>query len=158
MKVASYVVLVVTAAVLLYAAANDLRHYKVPNEVVLVLLGLFILYALLLRRWDSLLLDVGFASLMFLVLLVCYARRLMGGGDVKLLAVAFLWTGVHCALPFAALMFVFSMIYLVAVRLEWVNAQEVEGRRKIAFAPSIAAALILTFMLCLSRLNLFSGH
>jgi Flp pilus assembly protein protease CpaA len=71
---------------------------------------------------------------------------MMGGGDVKMLAVAFLWVGIECALVFAILLAVFIVIHLIVVKLGWAKVQELGGRKRIPFAPSIAAALIVTFM------------
>jgi prepilin peptidase CpaA len=71
-----------------------------------------------------------------------------GGGDVKILAVAFLWTGLSGALPFAILLALFASAHGLAAKLGWVKSQiTAAGRRRIAFAPSVAAALICTFML-----------
>jgi prepilin peptidase CpaA len=73
----------------------------------------------------------------------------MGGGDLKLLTVAFLWVGMGCALTFALLLLGFSATHVVAVRLGWADARQTghgEGG-KIPFAPSVAAALISVFML-----------
>jgi hypothetical protein len=47
---------------------------------------------------------------------------------------------------FAILLTVFIVIHLIAVRLGWAEVQELRGRKRIPFAPSIAAALIVTFM------------
>jgi prepilin signal peptidase PulO-like enzyme (type II secretory pathway) len=70
----------------------------------------------------------------------------MGGGDVKMLAVAFLWVGIECALVFAIFLTVSIVIHLIVVKFGWAKVQEVRGRKRIPFAPSIAAALIVTFM------------
>jgi Flp pilus assembly protein protease CpaA len=78
---------------------------------------------------------------------------LMGGGDLKLMTVALLWTGPHCALPFLIILVVFALLHALAARLDLVQAQRVEGRLKVAFAPSIAAGLIGIFLLgCLRPL------
>jgi prepilin peptidase CpaA len=45
-----------------------------------------------------------FAALMFVVMLAFYSIGWLGGGDVKILTVAFLWTGSSGALPFAILL------------------------------------------------------
>jgi prepilin peptidase CpaA len=150
---ASEVVLVVTAAVLLYAAHNDLRRYKIPNELIGALAALFLIHALVSGRWTSAHWNVAFAAVMFLAMLVIYSRRLMGGGDVKLLAVAFLWVGIDCALPFAVFLLLAAAIHTLAAKLGWAGMRSAEGdeRKRIPFAPSIAAALIGVFMLgCLA--------
>ena len=143
--------LVATAAILLWVAVNDFRSFKIPNNIILVLVALFCLYMLVSGRWVALHWHVAFAAFVFVMLLVCYAQNLMGGGDVKLLTVAYLWTGAHCALLFSLLMLVLAILHIVLVHFEWVQAQRIEGRYKVAFAPAIAGGLIGVFMSgCLS--------
>jgi prepilin peptidase CpaA len=149
----SQTVLVITAAVLVYAAFNDLQHYKIRNELIVVLAMLYGAHALLSGRWMTAHWNLAFAFFMFVVMCVFYSKRLMGGGDLKLLTIAFLWVGIGCALPFAILLLAFSAIHVVAVRLGWLEARQADygGSGKIPFAPSVAAALISLFMLgCLS--------
>ena len=104
----SQTVLILTGAVLFYAAFTDFRHYKIRNEVILVLVGLFLLYVLILGSWTTLAWNFGFAALAFLFMLYFYSMGLMGGGDLKLLTVALLWVGPFCATPFAILLFFFA--------------------------------------------------
>jgi prepilin peptidase CpaA len=146
---ASEIVLVVTAAVLLYAAHNDFRRYKIRNELIIALAILFFVHSLVSGRWSGVYWNIAFAVLMFAVMLPLYARHLMGGGDVKLLSVAFLWVGLDCAMLFAVLMLVFAGAHALAARLGWVGVARAEDdvRPRIPFAPAIAAALIGVFML-----------
>src|SRR5258705_5050414 len=85
----SHVVLVITAGVLFYVALTDLKYFKIRNELILVLAGLYILHALLSGRWISAHWNLGFAALMFSIMLYFYAQNAMGGGDVKILTIAF---------------------------------------------------------------------
>jgi prepilin peptidase CpaA len=146
-SIVSQEVLILTGAMLFYVALTDLRHYKIRNEVVLVLAALFFLHALLSGRWMVLHWNLGFAALLFLIMLYFYSKKLMGGGDLKLLTVAFLWIGPFCALPFAAFLLLFVGIHILAVKLKLVEAQIENGQKRLAFAPSIAAALIGVFMI-----------
>jgi prepilin peptidase CpaA len=85
---------------------------------------------------------------MFVVMLAFYGMGWMGGGDVKILAVAFLWTGFSGALTFALLLAAFSSLHGLAAKLGWVRSQGSEGgRQRIPFAPSVAGALICIFVL-----------
>jgi prepilin peptidase CpaA len=146
-------ILAITAAILFYAALTDLKHYQIRNELIAVLAGLFVLHALVSGRGPGMVWNIGLALLMFVVLLYFYSRSLLGGGDVKLLTVAFLWAGLACALPFAILLSLFAMIHVVAGKLGWADLQPTgaDKRSRIAFAPSVAAALIGIFMLgCLT--------
>jgi prepilin peptidase CpaA len=131
---------------LFYVALTDLRHYKIRNEVILVLAVLFFLHAFLSGRWTALHWNLGFAALLFLFMLYFYSKKLMGGGDVKLLTVALLWVGPFCVLPFALFLLLFVGIHILAVKLKLVEAQTENGQTRLAFAPSIAAALIGVFV------------
>jgi prepilin peptidase CpaA len=150
----SQVVLVITSCLLFYVGLTDLKEYRIRNELVLVLAGLFFLYAALSGRWVTIHWNIGFALLMFLIMLFAYTKNLMGGGDLKILTVAFLWVGVDCALLFSVLLFVFAALHTLAAKRGWLGAQTVDGRVRIAFAPAVAGALIGTFLLgCLEPLH-----
>jgi prepilin peptidase CpaA len=146
-------VLVMTAAILFYAALTDLKHYQIRNELIAVLGGLFLLHAFLSGRWPGIQWNFALALLIFVVMLYFYTQNLVGGGDVKLLTVGFLWAGIDCALPFAILLSLFAAIHAGAGKLGWAEVQRTgeDKRSRIAFAPSVAAALIAIFMLgCLA--------
>src|SRR5499427_7274151 len=115
----SQLVLVITAAALFYVAVADLKEFKIRNELILVLVGLFVVHASLSGRWVSAHWNLVFAVLMFCVMLYFYSQNLMGGGDVKILTVAFLWIGFGCALPFAVLLAVFAAVHVVAAKFGW---------------------------------------
>jgi Flp pilus assembly protein protease CpaA len=150
----SHVVLVITATVLFYVGLTDFKHFKIGNELILVLAGLFVAHALLSGRWVSAHWNLAFAALMFAVMLYFYAQSLMGGGDVKILTVGFLWVGFRCAFPFAVLLATFSAAHVVAAKFGWAEVQQVGDKKRIPLAPSVAAALILCFILgCLQPMS-----
>src|SRR5262245_12274434 len=99
----SQVVLVITAATLLYVAFTDLKEYQARNELVPLLAGLCFLHAALSVRWTTLHWNLVFALLMYAVMLSVYSQRLMGGGDLKVLPDALLWVRMRCELAFALL-------------------------------------------------------
>lgn len=145
------IVLIITATVLFYAARTDLREFKIRNNLVLVLACLYGVYAVVSGQWVTAYWNVGLALLMFVVLMVFYAQNWLGGGDVKILTVGFLWVGVRYALPFTLLLLIFAVGHVVmAHKFAWVNVRRVEGRTSIPFAPAVAAALIGVFALKLS--------
>jgi Flp pilus assembly protein protease CpaA len=150
----SHVVLVITAAVLFYVALTDFKEFKIRNEFIVVLAGLFVVHALLSGRWVSAHWNLAFATLMFCVMLSFYTQNLMGGGDVKILTVGFLWVGFGCALPFAVLLAIFAAVHVVAARFGWAQVQQVGDKKHIPLAPSVAGALILCFILgCLQPIS-----
>jgi prepilin peptidase CpaA len=143
----SHVVLVITAGVLFYVALTDFKHFKIRNELILVLIGLFVVHALLSGRWASAYWNLALAAFMFAVMLYFYAQNLMGGGDVKILTVGFLWIGLDCAFVFAVLMAIFAIIHVAAAKFGWVKVQQVGEHKRIPFAPLVAGAMIVCFML-----------
>ena len=147
LTICSQMILVLAAATLFYVAFTDLKQFTIRNELILVLAGLFLVHAILSGRWTDLPWNVAFAALMFLIMLYSYAQNWMGGGDLKLLAVAFLWTGPFDALPFAVLLAAFAGVHAALVKFNWANAQRVNGSVRVPFAPSIAGALIILFTL-----------
>jgi prepilin peptidase CpaA len=151
----SYVVLVITAATLFYVAMTDLREFRIRNELIIALACLFGIHSLLTGHWIDLHWNLAFAFLMFVILLYFYGQNWLGGGDVKILTVAFLWVGLRCAFPFAVLLLIFSIVHFVAAKFRWVSVRQIEGHQQIPFAPSVAAALIAVFMLgCLQPILL----
>lgn len=144
---ASLWVLVLTSATLFWVALTDFRNFRIRNEAVLLLAGLYLLHAAASGRSASIPWNVGFAILMVAGMSYIYAVNKMGGGDIKLLAVAFLWTGPWSVLPFALLLLVFSAIHYLAAWLGWATAEESPMGMRIPLAPSVAGALIGTFSL-----------
>jgi prepilin peptidase CpaA len=140
-------VMVVTATVLFYVAINDLREYKIRNEIVIVIVCLYGAYAFVSGEWVRAYWNVGIGLLMFAFLLIFYARGWLGGGDVKILSAGFLWAGDRYALPFSLLLLLFSCLHVMAVKSGLMAARIVRGRTVLAFAPSVAAALIGVFVL-----------
>ena len=144
---ASLWILLLTSATLFWVALTDFRNFKIRNDAVLVLAGLYLLYALASGRWSSVPWNVGFAALMLAGMIYLYATEKMGGGDLKLLAVAFLWTGPGLVAPFTLLLLAFVGLHYFAARFGWVAAQKSPIGLRIPLAPSVAAALISTFAL-----------
>jgi Flp pilus assembly protein protease CpaA len=65
---------------------------------------------------------------------------------VKLLTAAALWTGFDSALTFSVFLLAFSCLHVLLTKLKWMPSAQKNGREQIAYAPSIAAALIAVFM------------
>jgi|ERR1700728_3054361 prepilin peptidase CpaA len=136
-----------TIALLSYIGYADFRDLKIRNESLVLLLALYCLYALPQRSAINILFDVLYAIIVFGFLLVPYARRLIGGGDVKLLAVACLWTGTHCALVFSGALLVFIVLHLAALRTHSIVARNGNNVQLMPYGPSVAAALISALLL-----------
>jgi prepilin peptidase CpaA len=75
------------------AAIKDLRERRIPNRLTGGLAALYPVYVLVSPipvAWPA---AVGLAVVVFVVGLGLFARELIGGGDVKLIAALSLWAG-----------------------------------------------------------------
>ncbi len=85
--------LVLFAAALVWAAASDLLWLRIPNWIVVTIAALYPIYLLSAAQpvaWQGALVVAG---LVFAIGFALYSFRLLGGGDVKLLAAVALWAG-----------------------------------------------------------------
>ena len=140
-------ILVLTALTLFWVALTDLREFKVRNELVAILACLYIVYAIFSGAWVSMQWNFTFALLMLAGGVYAYSLQQIGGGDLKLLTVAFLWTGPRLAAPFVILLLAFTLVYYIAARLGFAVARRTSAGLRIPLAPSLAGALIGVFAL-----------
>lgn len=80
-------------ALLLVAALGDLWRFRIPNLVTLALAVLFLVAALPNAFEVAWLGHLGAGAVMLLIGAVGFRFRVVGGGDVKLLAATSLWLG-----------------------------------------------------------------
>src|ERR687891_350161 len=80
-------------ALLVLDAVIDLRERRIPNWLTGGVAALYPLYVLASPMTVAWLGALAVAAAAFLFGLVLFARQLMGGGDVKLIAAVTLWTG-----------------------------------------------------------------
>jgi Flp pilus assembly protein protease CpaA len=136
-----------TIALLCYIGIMDFRTFRIQNLSLMLLLVLYVLYAIIARSQYEILSNIILGVITFGLLLWFYAKRVLGGGDVKLVPVVCLWVGTHGALLFSALLLMLLGLHLVAARMGWARINSIGGRRAIPYAPSVAGALIGTIAL-----------
>jgi len=83
----------VFAAVMAIAAFEDFRRLVIPNLLPIVMCAMWPLYVASASSLHEVLAALGCALAVFAVGAVLFALNKLGGGDVKLLAVATLWAG-----------------------------------------------------------------
>ncbi len=133
-------------AVLASVIVDDLLHFRIKNSVI-ILLGLLSFTRLLAQpNLNVLLWHSVFAVFGFGLLIIAYLRGLIGGGDTKLLAVAFFWTGPETALTYSIFMFLLTLAYWAGAKFGPLPSQNIGGRLKIPFGPSIAGAWAINTM------------
>jgi len=82
-------------AMMAFAASSDLFTMTIANRVSLMLLGGFVLLALLTgMSAHDMLVHAGAAAAVLVVAFLCFIRGWIGGGDAKLAATTVLWLGV----------------------------------------------------------------
>ena len=136
-----------TVAVLFYVGFMDYRTFKIRNDWLLLLLVLYALLAFVDRTGAEVASNVILAVAMFAILLFFYTRGLLGGGDVKLMAVVALWINGQHLLPFSILLLAFICLHVAAAKLGWAPTKPMAGRTAISFGPALSGALIGAIML-----------
>ena len=101
----------------IYGALSDIRSYTIPNRVSYGLALLFLVYAAL--RWPELplLVHLGIGLLVFVICLVFWRLRWMGGGDVKFVAAISLWMGPERILVFMIFLSFLTLVFVTMLRL-----------------------------------------
>jgi len=103
LNVIEYFTLALFLGLLTLAAISDLRFYRIPNRISLLILTLYpahiVTYSGTIDWQVSLLL----ALVTFLSGFLLFSLQLMGGGDVKLLSATALWAGPELIFEFLAL-------------------------------------------------------
>jgi len=125
------IALAVFAAALLAAAFTDLRHYLIPNRYPAAIAAAYLLHAVNHPLADGLW-GLGIASIFFVVGAGLFATRVMGGGDVKLMAACALWAGPQFAAPFLQI----TTFAGAALALIWLTPM----RRLLPSAPGASIA------------------
>ncbi len=87
------ILLALYIALLCLAAGYDVATLRIPNLINLGIVGFFLLRGAIDPLGFPWLVHLAAGFAMFLIGVMAFNSRLMGGGDVKLLAATALWTG-----------------------------------------------------------------
>lgn len=79
------------ALILLAAAVQDIRHRRISNVFPLLLVLLFVVFSIWRDEPPDLLSHITSFAFVFAICAALFARGMLGGGDVKLMAAASLW-------------------------------------------------------------------
>jgi prepilin peptidase CpaA len=137
----SYGLLAGLAIALLWAAATDLHRREIDNPLnaAVALAAPLFWWSSGLPAWPGVVLQLGFAGLMFLLLAALFAMGAMGGGDVKLLTALALWLPWRPLLQLIVLMAllggVLTILFLAGHKL-----LRRAGELRIPYAVAIAGA------------------
>jgi|SRR5579872_3186485 len=154
---AAFVLIVVAAAV------SDLVSYRIPNLLVLTLMGTFVIWGALHYKEAAWLSHVGAALVCLAAGYVLYLFRQIGAGDVKLLTAVALWTGLNglvALLLFMSLSGLFALPLILLARAliakasasklwkpEWPVPRVLRKRQGVPYGVAIALGALITIMI-----------
>lgn len=116
---AAWIIVPLLLAVILY----DLRFMRIPNRLVILFAVVALVTAPFQIGFEEMLWRLGVAAAVFAGGLILYARRMMGAGDVKLLAVLMLLIPIEGMQAFSMML---SMSILLGVAA-WIVVRRVRG-------------------------------
>jgi len=131
--------LVLLAAILVFAAVVDVRTFTISNRLNLTVALLAPVYwaSIALSPWPGVAVQLAAAAVVFVLLAGAFYAGMMGGGDVKLAAALALWFTPAGTLRFLVLTSlaggVLTLVVLAAHR-----ARKREGRPEIPYGVAIA--------------------
>lgn len=103
---------------LLFAAGSDAWRMRIPNSLILFLLGGYAVAVVLVQPgWPDLAASLAAGLVILSSGAILFAMGWMGGGDVKLLAVAGLWLGPAGAASLVLLTAIFGGVLTLAIMM-----------------------------------------
>ena len=139
---------IVLAPQLALIAWNDFQGWRITNKANLALGLTYLAFAAVFSTPWTIAAHAAFAAFMFAIMLLPFAKGWLGGGDVKFLTAAFLWTGLECAQLFSLALLPPMIVYLALARMGVARAKEEGGLHRVPFGPIGAFALAMTLVLC----------
>lgn len=136
---------------MLHASITDLRHRRIANWTVIALLVAWFPVALIADLPGSAMLgSMSAAVLVFVLGFVCFCLGLLGGGDVKLAAIAVLWLGAPMAPAFLMLSAIFgaliALVFLGIAKLKRRGGNDVQtDALMLPYGPGLASAAVVLF-------------
>jgi prepilin peptidase CpaA len=121
----------VSMALLAIIAYSDIKTFRIPNLLVGAIAALGVIRLVLLGDPLAAIYAVGAAVLVLTIGLVLFARRIVGGGDVKLLTATILLIRYRDLFEFFTLMTIFGALLSFAALIH--------NFRPLVFGPRLAA-------------------
>ena len=131
--------LILLAAILVVAAAIDVRTFTISNRLNLTVALLAPLYwaSIALSPWPEIAAHVAAGAIVFVLLAVAFYAGMMGGGDVKLAAALALWFPPLATVKFLVIMSIAGGV-LTLVILVFHRLKKREGRPEIPYGVAIS--------------------
>ena len=138
-------VIAVFAAVLVAAAVSDFRFFRIPNSLVLSILVLYPAHVIASPKAVPWIYALVFAFVILAIGAGFFAAKMMGGGDVKLIAAVSLWAAPQHLVSFFLITLLVAMLIAcaMAVRMAAADARSAQGFSIMAAVSSIRHVPIL---------------
>ena len=135
----SWILLGLLSALLLAAAAFDLKTRTIPNSLnlAIALLAIPFWWSTGLTLWPDMALQLGVAALVFAAFAAIFAMGAMGGGDVKLVAAVALWLPWQAVISLLVLMSLAGGVLTLAMVVRRRFAES-EAKMEIPYGVAIA--------------------
>lgn len=138
---ASYLIAALLAIALIRAAWGDLQSRTIPNWLNIAIAAGAPLWwwANGWALWPDIAIQIGFATVIFLIFAGCFAIGAMGGGDVKLITALSLWLPLA---PLARMLFVMAVLggIVTLVTLAIHRLRKRPGSPEIPYGVAISVA------------------
>lgn len=124
---------------LLIAAISDLRTREIPNWLnsAIALLVIPFWFSIGLDPWPEIALRIGLATIILLVFALLFHFKMMGGGDVKMLAALTLWFTAGAVLKLLVIMSIAGGILTLAMLL-WCRLKKNKNEIEVPYGVAIA--------------------
>ena len=145
--------LILLAAILVVAAAIDVRTFTISNRLNLTVALLAPLYwaSIALSPWPEIAAHVAAGAIVFVLLAGAFYAGMMGGGDVKLAAALALWFPPLATVKFLVIMSIAGGV-LTLVILVFHRLKKREGRPEIPYGVAISfGGLAILAQRCLNQ-------
>ena len=131
--------LIALAAILVVAAAIDVRTFTISNRLNLTVALLAPVYwaSVALPAWPGIAVQLAAAATVFTLLAIAFYAGMMGGGDVKLAAALALWFPPMATIKFLVLMSLGGGVLTLIVVISH-HMRKREGRPEIPYGVAIA--------------------
>jgi prepilin peptidase CpaA len=138
---------------LIFVAWEDFRKFRVRNASVLVLLGIYAVFAIARGELQPVLQDFYGGLLLFLLGVAFWLAKLMGAGDAKLFFPVGCWVSLHNLFSWSVLLLVCSIILLALVKLPFPlgmrhlavidRLDELRRGKKVPYAVPISISTVI---------------
>jgi prepilin peptidase CpaA len=131
--------LVALAAILVFAAAVDVRTFTISNRLNLTVALMAPAYwlSMALSPWPGIAIQLAAGGTVFVLMAGAFYAGMMGGGDVKLAAALALWFSPLSILKFLLLTSLAGGVLTLAI-LAWHRLKQRQGRPQIPYGVAIA--------------------